>query len=372
MKRRILPNSRQHSSSTCVPYVLFMVKASELPKELSTWVCGRRAAAGREAGRSRGLAWLDARPPVGPGARRRAQCGGERVARAAQRRARPGPPPGVRVMWAAALPGSTPHMHARAYSGSSCGAASGAMPHAAHTLAPAPRWEPAGAAGRARGAPPTAWIRRRAAHLRREVHHRVDVLRLQDEAHQVRALDVALDELRRGGGRSAGAQLPGRRSPRAAGRCARLPAACRRTLKLGMPLTDDRLFREAQYSMESNTTTLTPGWFLIRRIATWLPMKPARRRGRRVTMAPAGRAEPPAAPGGAGRRRLTGMQRRDAAGAQGSALTGAASQQDGGGLVLLGARRGISGVGHGGWRSAWLHTPRMGLSERWRGLAAGF
>jgi hypothetical protein len=32
-----------------------------------------------------------------------------------------------------------------------------------------------------------------------------------------------------------------------------------RTLKLGRLFTEERLFREAQYSMESNTTTLTSG-----------------------------------------------------------------------------------------------------------------
>ena len=39
MKRRMPPYTRQASRSTCVPYVLFMVKAKLLPKELSTWVC---------------------------------------------------------------------------------------------------------------------------------------------------------------------------------------------------------------------------------------------------------------------------------------------------------------------------------------------
>ena len=35
-KRRTPPYTRQASRSTCVPYVLFMVKARLLPKELST------------------------------------------------------------------------------------------------------------------------------------------------------------------------------------------------------------------------------------------------------------------------------------------------------------------------------------------------
>ena len=33
------------------------------------------------------------------------------------------------------------------------------------------------------------------SHLRREVHDRVDLLRLQHKAHEVGALDVALDKL---------------------------------------------------------------------------------------------------------------------------------------------------------------------------------
>jgi len=32
------PYTRAASSRTCVPYVLFRVKARELPNELSTWV----------------------------------------------------------------------------------------------------------------------------------------------------------------------------------------------------------------------------------------------------------------------------------------------------------------------------------------------
>ena len=42
MKRRIVPALRAASSSTCVPYVLFIVNASELPNELSTCVCAAK------------------------------------------------------------------------------------------------------------------------------------------------------------------------------------------------------------------------------------------------------------------------------------------------------------------------------------------
>ena len=41
MKRRTAPYTRQASSSTCVPYVLFIVNARLLPKLLSTCVCAR-------------------------------------------------------------------------------------------------------------------------------------------------------------------------------------------------------------------------------------------------------------------------------------------------------------------------------------------
>ena len=41
MKRRICPDIRHASSSTCVPYVLFIVNAKLLPNELSTCVCLR-------------------------------------------------------------------------------------------------------------------------------------------------------------------------------------------------------------------------------------------------------------------------------------------------------------------------------------------
>eukprot|EP00983_Pelagomonas_calceolata_P082480 1155943-Pelagomonas_calceolata.AAC.1 len=46
MKRLMVPAMRQASSRTCVPYVLFMVKASELPNELSTCVCMWKQQAG--------------------------------------------------------------------------------------------------------------------------------------------------------------------------------------------------------------------------------------------------------------------------------------------------------------------------------------
>ena len=39
MKRLMLPHLRLASRSTCVPYVLFIVKSNELPNELSTCVC---------------------------------------------------------------------------------------------------------------------------------------------------------------------------------------------------------------------------------------------------------------------------------------------------------------------------------------------
>lgn len=49
-KRRIPPYTWQASRSTCVPYVLFMVKARLLPKELSTWVCTMDNGGGSYAG----------------------------------------------------------------------------------------------------------------------------------------------------------------------------------------------------------------------------------------------------------------------------------------------------------------------------------
>ena len=69
------------------------------------------------------------------------------------------------------------------------------------------------------------------------MHDRVDVLLLHDEAHEVCALDVALDELRSdehdqsAPGLEDGGTLAGNRG---------------RTLKLGLSLTAFKLFRDAQ------------------------------------------------------------------------------------------------------------------------------
>jgi hypothetical protein len=155
MKRRTVPALRAASSSTCVPYVLFMVNARLLPKLLSTCVC---AAAGHHGVCQ---AWWTSCIVVA--------CMAGLEARGVLHGCR-------------SCSSSVP---TKSVCGSAAAQAASTSP-ARH----APRCSP--------GQPGAC------AHLRRKVHDCVDLLSSQDEGEQVHALDVALDKLRGRGCRTRG------------------------------------------------------------------------------------------------------------------------------------------------------------------------